>query len=212
MPSSRARADPRGRAPRARWRSSAGAHRPVRRSAVREHERDRDALARDAAPALGEMPEERQQPPVDAVELEMAWVTASRWARSDRRSTITALISGKRLSATVVRRSINPRRTTDSAFQRIVTASNSGGPSMCQGRTMSPGPSSSAPTVSPSTTSRASTPSAISSPRCSGSASASRPPSHSPTGRWRPAPAVRAERPRGARRSAGSEFRIEVEH
>ena len=41
---------------------------------------------------------------------EMACVTASRWARSDRRSTITALISGKRPSATVDRRSINPSR------------------------------------------------------------------------------------------------------
>ena len=36
---------------------------------VREHERHRDAVARDAAPALGEMPEEREQAPVDAVEL-----------------------------------------------------------------------------------------------------------------------------------------------
>ena len=36
---------------------------------VREHERHRDAVARDAAPALGEMPEEREQAAVDAVEL-----------------------------------------------------------------------------------------------------------------------------------------------
>ena len=36
---------------------------------VREHQRHRDAVARDAAPALGEMPEQRQQAAVDAVEL-----------------------------------------------------------------------------------------------------------------------------------------------
>ena len=36
---------------------------------VREHERHGDAVARDAAPALGEMPEQRQQAAVDAVEL-----------------------------------------------------------------------------------------------------------------------------------------------
>ena len=82
---------------------------------------------------------------------EMACVTASRWARSERRSgsTITAPISGKRPSATVVRRSISPSRTIDSAFQRTSRPAAPADRSMCHGRTMSPGPSSSVLTVSP---------------------------------------------------------------
>ena len=32
---------------------------------MREHERDRDAVARDPPPALGEVPEQRQQAAVD---------------------------------------------------------------------------------------------------------------------------------------------------
>ena len=117
----------------------AGGRRPVRRSAGATAQRHRDAVAGDAAPALGEVPEQRQQPAVDAVELRDRLRDREPCARSERRSTITAPISGYRPSATVLRRSISASRTLESAFQRIVTASSSGGPRCATGGGCRPG-------------------------------------------------------------------------
>ena len=53
---------------RGRDRRAAGAH-ELAEDAVRQRERDHDAVAADAAPALGQVPEQRLQAPVDAREL-----------------------------------------------------------------------------------------------------------------------------------------------
>ena len=140
----------------------------------------------DPAPALGEMPEEREQAAVHPVELR------DRLRDGEALRPLGQPVDDHRADLGIARRARRPSGGRSarggSATARSSgssTASSCGGPSMCQGRTMSPGPSSSVLTVSPSTTSRASTPSAISSPRCAGSASARRAPSHSPTGERR---------------------------
>ena len=61
---------------------------------VGERQRHDHALAGDAAPALGEVPEERPQAGSTRVSCEIAWVVASRIERSPKRSSSTEVISG----------------------------------------------------------------------------------------------------------------------
>ena len=108
---------------------------------VRQRQRDRDAVARHAAPALGEVPEQREQPPVDAVELgdrlrDGQPLRALGEAVDDHR--VDLRDSGRARPRSAGRAAAS--RTLDERGPADSTGSSCGGPSSCQGRTMSPGP------------------------------------------------------------------------
>ena len=191
---------------------------------VGERQRDDHAVAGDAAPALGEVPEQRLQAAVDARELR------DRLRGREPQRALAEAVEQRggdlRVARQPRRRSggrARPRVSGDSDRPHGVDGQQAGcGWRSATGARRSPGPSSSALTWSATTSSRASTPSSTSRPTWSALAPARRETSHGPTrqpvgaddelalGLRAPAAREQARRDPDRLRAAGriSEFRL----
>ena len=136
--------------------------------AVRQRHGQSDAVRGHPAPALGEMPEQREQPPVDAVEL------GDRLRDGEAQGALVDAVDDRRADLRVAAElGAQPAvQQREAAAREHVPADRvpeqaASCPAIRQGRTTSPGPSSSVLTVSDTSTSRAITPSSTSSPTCS---------------------------------------------
>ena len=169
-------------AERRRHRRPAGAD-ELPEDPVREREGDDDAVAADTAPALGEMPEQRLEAPIDARELR------DRLRRREPQRALRHAVE-QRGGDLGPRRELggeapieHRERRGESTVHSASTGSSPVFDAGCQGRSRSPGPSSSALTWSATISSRAITPSITSRPMWSALALESRETSHAPTPR-----------------------------